>query len=251
MSSDEESGHSRVHELRESLAACEQAVVAATSYTCSIHSVRNHLADISNALAGLLQHDQIRSDAGLFKLAKRAHAPLESLQGLFDRLNLLACATVEPLLTPLKPSELVEQVRSHMEPDCRRRGVHFVNMVSSKLPPARTNSLLMLLALSNIVRNSIDANARTITVQGRLTTFGVPGVADEEAIELRFNDDGAGIPKEYWRDVFRLFFSLNKKQGSGVGLTVSRDIVDRHRGEIKVVSSKSGRVTSVAVTWPL
>jgi signal transduction histidine kinase len=250
MSPEEESSNSGVSEPRGSLAACEQAIVAATSYACSIHSVRRHLADISSALADLLRHDQIRNDARLFKIARGAHAPLESLRGLLDRLH-LACAPVEPLLTPLKPSELVERVRSHTEPDCRRRGVHFVNAVSSELPPARISSMLMLVALSNIVRNSVEANARVITVRGRLTTVGVPGVADEEAIELRFDDDGAGIPKEHWRDVFRLFFSLNKKQGSGVGLAVSRDIIDRHRGDIRVASSEPGGGTSIAVTWPL
>ena len=60
---------------------------------------------------------------------------------------------------------------------------------------------------------------------------------------IEFNDNGPGIPKENYEDVFKPFFTLdpsrNKLKGeSGLGLTITRDIIRSHGGEIKLLKSK-------------
>ena len=67
----------------------------------------------------------------------------------------------------------------------------------------------------------------------------------DEGCCIEFHDNGLGIPKHNFEDVFKPFFTLdpsrNKLKGeSGLGLTISRDIVRSHGGEIKLDKSSLG-----------
>ncbi len=62
---------------------------------------------------------------------------------------------------------------------------------------------------------------------------------------IEFNDDGEGIPKDKYEDVFKPFFTLdpsrNKLKGeSGLGLTITRDIIRSHGGDVKLSDSNLG-----------
>ena len=68
---------------------------------------------------------------------------------------------------------------------------------------------------------------------------------DNKACVIEFNDDGEGIPKNKYEDVFKPFFTLdpsrNKLKGeSGLGLTITRDIIRSHGGDIKLSESSLG-----------
>ncbi|MDP2206902.1 MAG: ATP-binding protein [Alphaproteobacteria bacterium] len=74
------------------------------------------------------------------------------------------------------------------------------------------------------------------------------------AIEIAVDDDGPGIPAELRDDVFRPFFriekSRNKKTGGiGLGLSIARDIIHGHGGEIFLEDSNRGGLR-VVVRWP-
>ncbi len=68
---------------------------------------------------------------------------------------------------------------------------------------------------------------------------------NENGCNVDINDNGQGIPKKNYEDVFKPFFTLdpsrNKLKGeSGLGLTITRDIIRSHGGEIKLDESKLG-----------
>ncbi len=68
---------------------------------------------------------------------------------------------------------------------------------------------------------------------------------NEKDCVIEFNDDGEGIPKDKYEDVFKPFFTLdpsrNKLKGeSGLGLTITRDIIRSHGGDIKLSESNLG-----------
>ena len=68
---------------------------------------------------------------------------------------------------------------------------------------------------------------------------------NDNGCNVEINDNGQGIPKEKYEDVFKPFFTLdpsrNKLKGeSGLGLTITRDIIRAHGGEIKLGRSKLG-----------
>ncbi len=68
---------------------------------------------------------------------------------------------------------------------------------------------------------------------------------NEKDCVIEFNDDGEGIPKDKYEDVFKPFFTLdpsrNKLKGeSGLGLTITRDIIRSHGGDVKLSLSNLG-----------
>ena len=79
--------------------------------------------------------------------------------------------------------------------------------------------------------------------------------SDDENIIINISDNGPGIPQSKYDDVFKPFFTLdpsrNKLKGeSGLGLTISRDIVRSHGGDISLFKSNLGGL-KVTVTLPI
>ncbi|MBS56754.1 MAG: hypothetical protein CMP16_02640 [Rickettsiales bacterium] len=94
-------------------------------------------------------------------------------------------------------------------------------------------------ALQNIIDNSLRYSS-IIKVSISLI---------DQGCELIFEDNGPGIPVKNFEDVFKPFFTLdpsrNKLKGeSGLGLSISRDIVRSHGGEIKLSKSELGGLKS-------
>jgi signal transduction histidine kinase len=68
-------------------------------------------------------------------------------------------------------------------------------------------------------------------------------------VELKVRDTGQGIPPDVLPRVFEPFFSTKPGEGTGLGLTISRDIVREHEGSIRI-ESQLGAGTSVSVWLP-
>jgi PAS domain S-box-containing protein len=84
--------------------------------------------------------------------------------------------------------------------------------------------------VANFINNAIDATEPA----GRIT-LRTSGDAEHATIEVR--DTGIGIPAAQRERIFEPFFTTKKDVGTGLGLWVAKQIVDRHRGTIEVESS--------------
>lgn len=85
--------------------------------------------------------------------------------------------------------------------------------------------------ISNLVSNAIDA----VPTDGRIV-IRLNGIADVsgKGVQLCIDDDGPGIPAEIVSRIFEPFFTTKKDIGTGLGLWVTREIVERHGGSITV-----------------
>lgn len=82
--------------------------------------------------------------------------------------------------------------------------------------------------LINLVKNAIQASAKNIWIKARL------GVEDEVIIDV--SNDGTPIPQASKEQVFIPFFTT-KKEGSGIGLSISRQIMRGHNGTLELIRS--------------
>jgi C4-dicarboxylate-specific signal transduction histidine kinase len=93
--------------------------------------------------------------------------------------------------------------------------------------------------LVNLVKNAADAmqgaKSRKLQLSGNMS-FG--------RVILRIRDNGPGILEETMDQIFVPFFTT-KKDGSGIGLGLSRQIMTAHQGEIVVESDRSGTAVSL------
>jgi signal transduction histidine kinase len=100
----------------------------------------------------------------------------------------------------------------------------------------------VLLAL---IMNAIDAmpHGGNLWIETRLNH-------DETEIDMQVRDDGSGIAPDVLPQIFEPFMTIKERgRGVGLGLAISRGIVERHNGRIQV-DSKLGQGTTFTVTLP-
>ncbi len=128
-------------------------------------------------------------------------------------------------------NELVEDAVKALAKEANAAGVTVILSLESELPPLHAGSLFQVFC--NLIKNAIDAmpNGGTLTV----TTKKV-----EQHMVVRFDDTGVGLPKEIDR-IFEPFFTTKEQgKGTGLGLAVSRDIVERHNGQMTAENREGG-----------
>ena len=101
--------------------------------------------------------------------------------------------------------------------------------------------------LINLVRNAIDAMQVCVQSERRLlieTSF-----TEDDRAQIRIKDDGAGIPEEQLIKLFDAFYTT-KEHGMGMGLAITKTIVEEHSGKI-YANSKVGKGSTFYVELPL
>jgi signal transduction histidine kinase len=86
-------------------------------------------------------------------------------------------------------------------------------------------------AISNLVSNAADA----VEANGKIRlTLACVERADGEFVQVLIEDNGPGVAPEHVDRIFEPFFTTKKDVGTGLGLWVTKEIIDRHRGSIEV-----------------
>jgi PAS domain S-box-containing protein len=98
-------------------------------------------------------------------------------------------------------------------------------------PPFRGVPGELKQAISNLISNAADAVGVEGTIAVHLQCVEANG---GQTIQVTVEDDGPGIPAEYNERIFEPFFTTKQDVGTGLGLWVTKGIVDRHGGSIQV-----------------
>ena len=96
---------------------------------------------------------------------------------------------------------------------------------------------------TNLIINAVDA----ITKTGKILIDA--SIENENLIKIAVDDDGQGMSDETKKKIFEPFFTTKGKRGTGLGLSVTYGIINRHGGRIDVESSP-GRGTRFIITIP-
>jgi PAS domain S-box-containing protein len=102
---------------------------------------------------------------------------------------------------------------------------------------------------TNVLKNAVEATSEG----GSIRIFSVPTQeADRDGVLVHIADNGVGIPDQMKSRLFTPFATTKEESGSGLGLWVSRAIVEKHDGAIRVSSAESGYMgTTVSIFLPL
>ena len=142
--------------------------------------------------------------------------------------------------TPVHVDELVQEILALYEAKLRAKNIH-VQAHVQKLPPVLGSRGELRQVLANLVANALDA----LPSEGTLEI----SAADADGIvRLRVTDNGPGIPAPNLTRIFEPFFTTKADLGTGLGLWVSRQIIEKHGGTISVESAP-GR-TSFTISLP-
>jgi sensor histidine kinase YesM len=143
----------------------------------------------------------------------------------------------------LEPQNLVDVLYesvAYLEPRISKKVKFHVNLSPEKVVLVPLNKQLFEWVVENICKNAVDA----------MNSAGFINITIEEVnehVNIDFEDTGKGIPKQYFKTIFRPGFT-SKKRGWGLGLSLSRRIiVNYHKGKIFVKSSVIDKGTVIRI----
>lgn len=144
----------------------------------------------------------------------------------------------KPNFQPFKINILFSRLSQLLEKKFSENGITFsVNIIPEELIITADVDLLEQV-LINLLINSIHATSTTDEPTIDLTAF--KDISGRTSIHIK--DNGKGISKEVQEKIFIPFFST-KQSGSGIGLSLSRQIIRAHKGSIKVSSKLNSGTT--------
>ncbi len=129
---------------------------------------------------------------------------------------------------PMTLADSVEEVLTFAHPDLQRQGIAVRLGLPADLPPLQADKVQVEQVLLNLVRNSIDALAPTNAVAKAID---IAAARDGGMVTVRVGDNGPGVAEEQIAPLFDLFFTT-KPSGTGLGLPISRSIVEAHGGKL-------------------
>ncbi|HSE31762.1 MAG TPA: PAS domain S-box protein [Pyrinomonadaceae bacterium] len=141
-------------------------------------------------------------------------------------------------------NDAVEITRTRWENEARLRGLEYeVKLEADRGCSTYGSASELREVFVNLIVNAVDAMPKG----GNLS---IKCWRNENTLELQFKDDGLGMAEDVRQKIFEPFFSTKGAQGTGLGLSVSYSIIERHEGSISV-SSEIGKGTVFTVTLPL
>jgi two-component system, NtrC family, nitrogen regulation sensor histidine kinase NtrY len=136
----------------------------------------------------------------------------------------------QPKLTSVRISHLVDRINQLMKPEFRNTQIAFLIHTESEYLSIQADEEMIEQVLINLVKNArealLDQEDGEILMAARL---------ENNTILIEVTDNGPGIIKEAMEKIFIPFFTT-KKTGSGIGLSLSRQIMQMHNGSLSVES---------------
>jgi hypothetical protein len=148
----------------------------------------------------------------------------------------------KPNMEEFDLSERVERVVNYLMKRMPTLGekVELINDIQPGIS-IQANGSLLAWSIENIIRNGIDA------IEKKDGWVSVSLRKEKDEIKIQIQDNGKGIPKKDWRNVFRPGFST-KQTGWGLGLSLSSRIVEEiHSGKLQVIESSPENGTVIEI----
>jgi signal transduction histidine kinase len=205
------------------------------------HEIRNPLAGIAGVI------EIVGRDLPPSSPAKAVVKDVRVEIAQINRILTDLLGTARPRASEMRPSDLnttVEHAVMLARQQVLSKPIKIDFTPAESLPEVDHDSDQMHQVLLNLLLNSVQA----IEGPGRVgvAVFASPGGQDAT---ITVTDTGRGIPREDLPNIFRPFFTT-KGNGTGLGLSLARRIVEEHHGRIEVESS-SGKGTTFSVTLPM
>jgi len=205
------------HEVRNPLTLIQGHVRCITENLTADHPMRSNVDAIDRASRRIEDMAKRMLD---FSKKRTCHAELCDIRDLISD----ALRFVQPYIRVS-----LTNVEAHFDPN---------------LPQLELDRWQMLQAIVNILQNASDAMANS---QRRVLS--IDAIARERCVEIIVSDTGTGISAAHLSKIFEPFFTTKNERGTGLGLYITKQVVEEHRGTVRVESSNQG--TTFTISLPL
>lgn len=215
-------------------------------------------------LLRVLTHEIMNSIAPITSLAETLHAKLENMdfneeledvkigiatiqnrsKGLiqFAKSYRLINQVDQPNFQPVSILQLFDNIHQLLEPTLLQKNIELDTIIKNTRLVLSIDPTLIEQVLINIILNAMDA-----VKEVEKPSLSMQAMELDGRVQIRIRDNGSGIPAELSDQIFTPFFTT-KKTGSGIGLTLSKQIMLLHGGNI-LIESKEGEGTTVVLQF--
>jgi signal transduction histidine kinase len=214
--------------------ATRRQLVAAVS-----HDLRTPIASLRLLVEAV--DDEIVDEETRRRYLATMQTHIHSLSGMIDdlfELSRIEAGDIDWSMRQVELALLIDETVSAMQAEAGAKGIRVNSQLDDAPLAARADPEKIQRVLFNLIRNAI----RHTPADGSVT---VRAEAAREGVEIEIADSGEGIPAEDRERVFEAFFrggpdSSRHSDGAGLGLAVSRAIVETHGGRIWLPPAERG-----------
>jgi PAS domain S-box-containing protein len=228
----------RLHQLEADLAHINRVNMMGELAAALAHEIKQPIAAAAanaGACLGFLngEHPDMlearEAASGTIGCTRRAAEIIDRVRSLFKKSF--------PQREPVDVNELIREISLLMKNDIRRNSVTVRLELAENLPEIAGDRVQLEQVLMNLMLNAIEAMH---DAKGDLTVTSQS--TDDGHLSISVSDTGVGIPADKIDQIFDTFFTT-KPQGTGMGLAISRSIVESHGGRLWATSNSGGGST--------
>jgi PAS domain S-box-containing protein len=218
--------------VRSQLLQSERLALVGRLLASVSHELNNPLQAIQNALFLLKDEPNLSNQARLDLDVILSEA--ERMAALIERLRTAYRPVRMKDFRPVELNDLIEDVHTLIAPHMRQKEIVFEFFPDTDLPNVSGLSDQIRQVVLNLFLNAIEV----MKPGGRLTVL-TRGLPQQNEVLLTVQDTGPGIDPEILPRIFEPFIT-SKHTGTGLGLTITHDIIEQHSGRIEADNTPQG-----------
>ncbi|MCB1093991.1 MAG: response regulator [Verrucomicrobiae bacterium] len=149
---------------------------------------------------------------------------------------------------PVPVAVLIDETLALLDTDLRAHDIDYTTTIAPGLPSVCVDRARIEQILINLVRNAIQA---TLTCPEQ-PLIAIDVTHFEGYIQIAISDNGHGINDDDLKKIFEPFFSTKRRgEGTGLGLTVAKELAELHGGVLQLMPSPSGRGCRALLSLPV
>jgi two-component system, NtrC family, nitrogen regulation sensor histidine kinase NtrY len=217
-----------------------------------IHEIMNSVSPITFTAAGIIQmlensgsEETVNNRdltanilSGLYAIRKRS----KGMSAFMDSYRQLT-GIPTPDFTWVSVGNLFDLIQRLMDDELSKKGIDFRMRFAPRDIKVWADEKLTEQVLINLLRNAVDALAGSVK-----PTIIMTCVSQQNHVVIAVNDNGTGMDAHTLENIFVPFFTT-KTEGSGIGLSISRQIMNLHKGSITVQSQPGS--TTFQLSFPI
>jgi PAS domain S-box-containing protein len=221
------------------------------------HEVKNPLAILKMGADFFASQPAVNENA--LAVAKEMSEAVLRADSIINEMMAFSDST-DLKLSPVQVAALVDAALKPFEARLAAAKIRVEKRYATDMPAARIDEKKIKRVFSCLIENALDSMAKggTLSIRLGLTHIAAPGVMPDRGnrslthsgvrrigVIVEFDDTGTGIPHEKLDSIFDPFFTTKPTgQGTGLGLTVSRKVVELHGGTLDISNRSEGGVSA-------
>ena len=213
--------------------AVDEAASWSKLFRVMTHEIMNTVAPIASLSEALAQDDSLDVKAGLETISSSSKDLIRFVESYRSMMK-----QAPPVRKAVMVDEMMERVLNLNKTRLKEQGVTI--SYTQKTPDLLIyiDESQIVQVLNNLIKNAVQAEANSIRISAELNS--------EDRTVISVTNNGKPVPLRQQEEIFVPFYTT-KPNGTGIGLSLSRQIMTRHNGSIQLVQSDKNTTTFAMV----